>query len=156
MIKKIYVKKNVFLKDAPKDVQQTLRELGFDENFDFGQTFADFLNRKGVAVTAIDDAELCEIYFNEFEINFYNKIEEINNIDNISKYTFTLVDNYEILNHTLKLLDNYKEYVQNVGRIKRNRRKKHDVKKIQTDQLKTKRVDMQNNFYSDGGLYLNA
>lgn len=156
MVKKIYVKKNVFLKDAPKDVQQTLRELGFDETFDFGQTFADFLNREGVAVTTIDDAELHEIYFNQIKTNFYNKIEEIDNFDNISKYTFTLVDDYEILDHTFKLLNNYKEYVQNVGRIKRNIGKKRDVKKIQTDKLKTKRVDMQNNFFNDGGLYLNA
>ena len=46
MNKKICVKKNVYLKDAPKDVQQTLRELGFDETFDFGQTFGDFLKEK--------------------------------------------------------------------------------------------------------------
>lgn len=55
MIKKIYVKKNVFLKDAPKDVQQTLRELGFDENFDFGQTFREFLNEKGIDVEFIEE-----------------------------------------------------------------------------------------------------
>lgn len=55
MVKKIYVKKNVFLKDAPKDVQQTLRELGFDETFDFGQTFADFLKEKGIDVECIEE-----------------------------------------------------------------------------------------------------
>lgn len=46
MINKVYIKKHVFIKDAPKDVQQTLRELGFNETFDFGQTFGDFLKEK--------------------------------------------------------------------------------------------------------------
>lgn len=46
MNKKICVKKNVYLKDAPEDVQQTLRELGFDETFDSDQTFGDFLKKK--------------------------------------------------------------------------------------------------------------
>lgn len=55
MNKKIYVKKNVYLKNAPKDVQQTLRELGFDENFDFGQTFGEFLKEKGVNVEFIEE-----------------------------------------------------------------------------------------------------
>ena len=55
MIKKIYVKKNVFLKDAPKDVQQTLKELEFDETFDFGKTFGDFLKEKGIDVECIEE-----------------------------------------------------------------------------------------------------
>ena len=55
MVKKIYVKKNVFLKDSPKDVQQTLRELGFDETFDFGQTFGDFLKEKEIDVEFIEE-----------------------------------------------------------------------------------------------------
>ena len=55
MIKKIYVKKNVFLKDAPKAVQQILRGLGFDENFDFGQTLGEFLKEKGVDVEFIEE-----------------------------------------------------------------------------------------------------
>ena len=46
MIKKIYIKKNVYLKDTPEDVQQTLRELGINEDFDFGQTFGEFLKEK--------------------------------------------------------------------------------------------------------------
>lgn len=44
-----------FLKDAPKDVQQTIRELEFDENFDFGQTFGEFLKEKGVNVEFIEE-----------------------------------------------------------------------------------------------------
>lgn len=55
MIKKIYVKKNIFLKDAPKDVQQILKELGINENFDFGQTFGEFLKEKGVNVEFIEE-----------------------------------------------------------------------------------------------------
>lgn len=55
MNKKICVKKNVYLKDAPEDVQQTLRELGFDETFDSGQTFGDFLKKKGIDVECIEE-----------------------------------------------------------------------------------------------------
>ena len=55
MVKKIYVKKNIFLKDSPKDVQQTLRELGFDETFDFGQTFGYFLKEKEIDVGFIEE-----------------------------------------------------------------------------------------------------
>ena len=44
-----------FLKDSPKDVQQTLRELGFDETFDFGQTFGDFLKEKEIDVEFIEE-----------------------------------------------------------------------------------------------------
>lgn len=55
MVKKIYVKKNIFLKDSPKDVQQTLRELGFDETFDFGQTFGYFLKEKEIDVEFIEE-----------------------------------------------------------------------------------------------------
>lgn len=55
MIKKIYIKKNVYLKDAPEDVQQTLRQLGINEDFDFGQTFGEFLKEKGVDVKFIEE-----------------------------------------------------------------------------------------------------
>ena len=55
MIKKIYVKKNIFLKDAPKDVQQILKELGINEDFDFGRTFREFLKEKGVDVEFIEE-----------------------------------------------------------------------------------------------------
>lgn len=55
MINKVYIKKHVFIKDAPKDVQQILRELGFDENFDFGKSFGDFLKEKEIDVEFIEE-----------------------------------------------------------------------------------------------------
>lgn len=36
MVRKIYIEKERYLKDAHEDVQRTLKELGFDEDFNFG------------------------------------------------------------------------------------------------------------------------
>lgn len=54
MARKIYIEKERYLKDAPEEVQKTLKELGFDEDFNFGQTFGEFLKEKGEDIEFLD------------------------------------------------------------------------------------------------------